>query len=132
MARRKTTRSLNSSDRVSQYAEAVCSGEIVAGPHVRHTCERHFRDLESGHERGLYFDHEAAERVYEFFEKILRLNGGQFEGLPFLLHPSQSFILGNLFGWKRKDGTRRFRRAYIEQGKGNGKTPLISGLSRWT
>jgi phage terminase large subunit-like protein len=76
----------------------------------------------------LYFDHEAAERVYEFFEKILRLNGGQFEGLPFLLHLSQSFILGSLFGWKRKDGTRRFRRAYIEQGKGNGKTPLISGL----
>ena len=94
MARRKTTRSPDSSaDRVSQYAAAVCSGEIIAGPHVRHTCERHFRDLESGHERGLYFDHDAAERVYEFFEKILRLNGGQFEGLPFVLDKPRQDIL---------------------------------------
>ena len=58
-----------------------------------------------------------------FLSRYSRLNGGQFEGLPFLLHPSQSFILGSLFGWKRQDGTRRFRRAYIEQGKGNGKSP---------
>jgi hypothetical protein len=26
------------------------------------------------------------------------------------------------------DGTRRFRRAYIEQGKGNGKSPLAGGI----
>ena len=35
--------------------------------------------------------------------------------------PSQAFIIGSLFGSKREDGRRRFRRAYIEQGKGNGK-----------
>jgi phage terminase large subunit-like protein len=31
-------------------------------------------------------------------------------------------------GWQRLDGTRRFRRAYIEQGKGNGKSPLAGGI----
>lgn len=32
-------------------------------------------------------------------------------------------------GWKRvKDGSRRFRRAYIEEGKGNGKSPFAGGL----
>ena len=59
---------------------------------------------------------------------MLKLSEGQFEGKPFELHPSQQFIVGSIFGWKRRDGTRRFRRAYIEQGKGNGKSPLAGGI----
>ncbi|WP_257556436.1 terminase large subunit [Sphingobium sp. CFD-2] len=66
--------------------------------------------------------------MLRFFETKLRLNGGQFEGRPFLLHPSQAFKLSMLFGWLRKDGTRRFRRAYIEEGKGNGKSPFAGGV----
>src|SRR5678815_2801792 len=31
-------------------------------------------------------------------------------------------------GWKAADGHRRFRVAYIEQGKGNGKSPLAAGI----
>lgn len=115
-------------DRTRAYAEAVVSGEIVAGPHVRNACRRHLLDLERGHERGLHFDHDAADRVFRFFEGVLKLSEGQFEGQPFQLHPSQAFIVGSLFGWKREDGTRRFRRAYIEQGKGNGKSPLAGGI----
>ncbi|MCZ8352094.1 MAG: terminase large subunit [Rhizobium sp.] len=59
---------------------------------------------------------------------MLKLSEGQFEGEPFRLEPSQAFIVGSLFGWKRKDGRRRFRRAYIEQGKGNGKSPVAGGI----
>ena len=66
--------------------------------------------------------------VIRFYREILRLNGGQFEGLQFELHPSQAFIVGSIFGWKRADGYRRFRVAYIEQGKGNGKSPLVAGI----
>jgi phage terminase large subunit-like protein len=86
------------------------------------------RDLQHGHERGLTFDREAADRVFRFFRAVLRLSEGQFEDRPFELHPSQRFILGSIFGWKRADGTRRFRRAYVEQGKGNGKSPLVGGV----
>jgi phage terminase large subunit-like protein len=77
---------------------------------------------------GIWFDVEAADRAFGFFEGVLKLSEGQFEGQPFILHPSQAFIIGSLFGWKRADGTRRFRRAYIEQGKGNGKSPLAGGI----
>jgi phage terminase large subunit-like protein len=77
---------------------------------------------------GIWFDAEAADRAFGFFEGVLKLSEGQFEGQPFILHPSQAFIIGSLFGWKRADGTRRFRRAYIEQGKGNGKSPLAGGI----
>src|SRR5690606_9729549 len=125
---RKTRRPATSPDPVRAYAEAVTKGEIVAGPHVRASCARHLRDLEEGEARGLYWDQDAADRALGFFPDVLRLSEGQFEGLPFNLHPAQAFIVGSIFGWKRSDGTRRFRRAYIEQGKGNGKSPLAGGI----
>lgn len=74
---------------------------------------------------------DAARRAIEFFPDVLRLNGGQFEGIPFTLHPSQAFRIGSLFGWKRADGTRRFRRFYDEEGKGNGKSPMLAGIGMY-
>jgi len=103
----------------------VVSGEIVAGPHVRNACRRHLDDLKR---KDIHFDEEAAARALRFFETKLRLSEGQFEDTPFKSQPAQDFIIGSIAGWKRHDGTRRFRRAYIEQGKGNGKSPLAGGL----
>jgi phage terminase large subunit-like protein len=111
-------------DPATRYARDVVAGRIVAGPHVRNACSRHLRDLADGGERGLKFDSKRARHVLQFFPKVLRLAGGQFEGKPFKLQPSQAFIVGSLFGWVRRDGTRRFRVAYLEIAKGNGKTPL--------
>lgn len=119
----------SSIDPVTAYAKAVESGEIVAGPHVRDACKRHLDDLHTAGDRGYYFDADEAERFARFCRTVLRLSEGQFDGVPFELHPSQMFICGSLFGWKRKiDGKRRFRRAYIEQGKGNGKSPMVGAI----
>lgn len=115
-------------DPVLAYARAVLKGKIRAGPHVRNACRRHLDDLKHGPERGLRWDRNAAAYSAGFFPDVLCLNSGQFEGLPFHLQPSQAFIVGSLFGWKRADGRRRFRRAYIEEGKGNGKSPLMAGI----
>jgi phage terminase large subunit-like protein len=104
----------------------VVAGEIIAGPHVRNACRRHLDDLKRSD--GIWFDPDAAAHAYGFFEEVLKLSEGQFEGQPFHLEPSQAFIIGSLFGWKRADGRRRFRRAYIEQGKGNGKSPVAGGI----
>jgi len=84
--------------------------------------------MAEGPKRGLTWDVTAATRAIQFFPDVLRLNGGQFEGRPFELHPSQAFRIGSLFGWKRADGTRRFRRFYDEEGKGNGKSPMLAGI----
>ena len=99
----------------------MVAGKVVAGPHVRNACRRHLQDLKDGKTRGLVWDNAAASRAINFFPDVLRLNGGQFEGKPYVLHPSQAFRVGSLFGWKKSDGTRRFRRFYDEEGKGNGK-----------
>jgi phage terminase large subunit-like protein len=40
----------------------------------------------------------------------------------------QAFIVGSIFGWKTAAGFRRFRMAFIEAGKGNGKSPLSAGI----
>lgn len=115
--------------RVDAYAEAVVSGACVAGPLVRMACERHLRDR-SG--TGPYrFDEGRADHVIDFFEQVLKLPDMVDEDgdpMPFLLQPWQAFIIGSLFGWVDVRGLRRFREAYIEIGKGNGKTPLCAGI----
>lgn len=113
------------SDRATDYARSVVAGEIVAGPLVRLACKRHLNDLENGHERGLHWSPRKAARIYDFFERFLVI---EETGEPFRLQPWQCFLLGSLFGWLGPDGFRRFRTAYIEVGKGNGKTPIAAGL----
>ncbi len=116
-------------DPVTRYADAVLAGEIVAGPYVRVACARHRRDIER---EDLVFDEGAARRVIEFFSDVLHLSAGEHEGQPFVLLPWQQFVVGSLHGWKRADGLRRFRKAYIETAKGSGKTPLAGGLALYS
>src|SRR5688572_21569124 len=99
-------------DPIGEYARAVVDGRAIAGPHVRDACARHLRDRKTGKKRGLVWDLEAALRAIRFFQEVLRLNGGEHEGKPFVLQPPQQFIVGSLFGWKTVDGFRRFRLAF--------------------
>jgi phage terminase large subunit-like protein len=123
------TDSLPKADYVTEYAQAVTDGTIIAGPHVRAACKRHLDDLIEAPQRGFFFDYGKASRVIEFFQEVLHLNGGAFEGLPFDPSPWQKFILGSLFGWvDAGTGYRRFQTAYIEVAKGNGKSPLLGGI----
>ena len=109
------------------YARSVVSGATVAGRLVRLACERHLWDLETGHERGLMFDIERAQHALDFFG-FLKHSKGEWGGEAFKLQPWQEFIIGSLFGWLRKDGKRRFRVAYHEIPRKNGKTTLAAGV----
>lgn len=114
-------------DDVTAYALDVVAGDIVAGPHVRAACRRHLKDLETGHERGLWFDVAAAQDFFDFCETLCTvLVAGETQ--PLILSPAQRFITGSIFGWKRADGWRRFRQAFIEMGKGNGKSPIAAAV----
>ena len=129
----RTTRRQNSStddglpDATTDYALKVRAGTIVAGRLVRLACERHLNEKDEL-PRGLIWDREKAEHIIEFFREALCLTGGEQGSQPFVLDPSQEFIVGSLFGWLSDDGYRRFRVAYIEEGKGNGKSPLAAGI----
>jgi phage terminase large subunit-like protein len=71
---------------------------------------------------------EASEKAQGFFEDVLKLNGGDFEGKPFELLPWQRFVVGSLFRLERPGRHRRFRTAYVETAKGSGKSPLAAGV----
>lgn len=80
-------------------------------------------------QNGCYFDLAAALKVEQFL-LLLRHSKGEFAGLPFTLQPFQrDRIIYPLYGWKRPDGTRRYRRGLIFIAKKNGKSALASGLS---
>lgn len=109
------------------YIADVLNGERAACKWVQLACQRHVDDLDEGKERGLHFDHQAARMAIAFFS-ILRHWKGEWAGRPIALQPWQQFIVASLFGWKRADGLRRFRTAYISVGRKNGKTTMAAGI----
>ena len=112
---------------VTDYAEQVTKGKMPAGELLTLACERHLKDLKTGKTRGIYFDEDAADHAIGFFS-FLKHSKGEWAGCSFELEPWQQFIVGSIFGWKRADGTRRFRTVYIEVPRKNGKSTLISGI----
>ena len=104
-------------DPAHQYA----TNPGIVGAGVAGQCARHLADL--GRD-DVVWDAAAADRAQAWFERVLRLGAKPFELLPW-----QMFVVRSLFGWKLPDGRRRFRRAYIETGKGSGKTPLAAGIA---
>lgn len=115
-------------DPVTKYARDVLDGKIIAGELVRLACQRHINDMELGVMRGLYFDEAAAMRAIRFFG-FLKHSKGEWAGTVVALEAWQQFRIGSVFGWKRKkDGMRRFRQAYTEVARKNGKTTEMAGI----
>lgn len=95
--------------------------------------ERHERDLrlaarKSGHPKGFVFDAPAADRIVEFVEGFCCHYKGEWAGQPLLLEDVERFCARSIFGWKRGDGTRRFRKAWIEVAKKNFKTTFAASV----
>lgn len=117
-------------DPITQYARDVVEGRVITGRWVRLACERHLRDLDrQGADKFPFvFDPSKAERVFAFFG-FCRHVKGQLAGQPIELEPWQQFILGSIFGWIHRDtGLRRYRKAYVQVGRKNGKSTILSGL----
>lgn len=111
------------------WAEKVLNGEIVVNNYIRMAVQKYFDDLKFQWERKIYFDEKEAQRVVSYFQKF-KHSKGEFAGKRFLLEPWQEFYLSNVYGWFRKDKTRRFNTVYLDIGRKNGKTSLaaIQGL----
>jgi phage terminase large subunit-like protein len=77
---------------------------------------------------GEWFDPIAAQRALDFFPECLKHVEGEKAGQPFVLERWQQAVVANVFGWKRKDGRRRYRQVFVFVPRKNGKTFLAAGL----
>ncbi|MEM6798011.1 MAG: terminase TerL endonuclease subunit [Planctomycetota bacterium] len=79
---------------------------------------------------GCWFDPDAAERPIEFMRRFLRITHPRHANQTIAFDPFewQADIIRRIFGWLRPDGTRRFRRAWVEVAKKNGKSPLAAAI----
>ena len=77
---------------------------------------------------GLWFDVRRAVQAIGFFHEYLVHIKGEWANTPIWLEDWQQAWLGNLLGWKRADGTRRFRRYLLYIPRKNAKTTLSAGL----
>jgi phage terminase large subunit-like protein len=105
------------------YIAGVLDGSIVVGSWIKKAIARHIRDLER---KDIHFDPAAGQYVIDFCEKFCIPSA---QATPMVLMPWQKAFIYILYGWKRADGYRRFRRAYLEIAKKNGKTGLAAALA---
>jgi phage terminase large subunit-like protein len=109
------------------YIADVLAGRVVTSKLVKLAIERHERDLLNGHERGLTFNPKKAQHIVTFIESFCKHSVGAWAGKPFKLEPWQWALLWILYGWTfTETGYRRFKFAYVELGRGNGKSALAS------
>ncbi len=122
------------------YAEQVVAGEILACRWVQRACQRQLDDLAKfkGKASSYLFnpkltdkdgrEFRPADNLCAFIERLPHVKG-PLAGEPIQLEPWQAFILTTVFGWVKPNGTRRFRRSYIEVPRGNAKSTLSSAVA---
>lgn len=121
-----------------KYCSDVISGAVPAGKYVRLACERHLKDLEKSKDPKYpyEFNFEKGERACKFIELLPHTKGQWAQRKEkIVLEPWQAFIVMTLFGWLRrfgvKAGKRRFRKAYAEIPRKNGKSLLAAAIGNY-
>lgn len=107
------------------YARDVLGGKIPACRYVKLACQRHLDDLKrwDSEDSPYWFDRRAANAKCRFVELLPHTKGiWAAKQQKIKLEPWQCFVETVRFGWKRRNGTRRFRKSYEEVPRKNGKS----------
>lgn len=114
-------------DRTTEYARLVVSGKRLAGKSEIKCCQRHLDDMQRGKDFPYIFDAEEAERHINIANTLTIGEGIEEKSL--VTRGFQNFIIGSIFGWRKKRSReRRYREAYIQMGRQNGKSFLAGEL----
>src|SRR5262245_13227072 len=109
---------------IDTYPRAVVNGDVPAGKFHRLACARPQADRarENTAEFPYVLHLPEVERFVRFTSR-LRHYKGEWAGQFIALQPHQVFRLGSILGWLHRDtGLRRFRQAYNEIPRKNGKS----------
>ena len=118
---------------VEKWAEDCVARKIIVGEEVVLACERYLADLKRDDIELRSTDPDFAINIIQgtlVHQQGEDLEGKPLLGRPFLLEPWEMFVVYNLLGFYYK-GTdeRRYKEAYIQVARKNGKTSLIAGLA---
>lgn len=134
MANEKTRKTKSRKREAIKYARDVVSGkEDRAGAEVVAACERFLADLERDDLELRTKEPDTAIAIME--QTLVHAQGEDLEGRPllgkpFILEPFQVFIVYNLLGFYYKGtNNRRFKEAFIELARKNGKTSFVAALA---
>jgi phage terminase large subunit-like protein len=103
-------------------------GSIPACKWVKAACKRQRDDLKRKSWR-YHFDKDFANRPCNFAEALPHIKGKAFAGKNLEFSPWQCFIVTTVFGWVDIDGNRRFKTAYIEVPRKNGKSTMSAPIA---
>lgn len=116
-----------------QFADDCISGKKIVGQEIVAACERFQKDL--GRDDLELRSHDP-NLVIAIIESTLvhaqgeDLDGNPLLGKPFILQPWQIFVVYNLLGFYYKGtNNRRYKEAFIEVARKNGKTAFIAALA---
>lgn len=112
-------------DLTTEYAKKIISGKKICGRAEYLACKRHLNDMENKNFEYI-FDVKQAERHIAIANT---LTIGEGSPKPLKTRGFQNFIIGSLFGWRKKRSKlRRFREGYIQMGRQNGKSFIAGEL----
>jgi phage terminase large subunit-like protein len=80
-------------------------------------------------DQGCYVDEAIGQHSIDFLQGFCHQSKGRWAGKLLELMDWQKLFIMRLHGWRMPDGTRRFRTAYLEVAKKNGKSTMVSGLA---
>lgn len=118
---------------IKAWAEECAAGKRIVGKEVEAACRRYLNDLRRDDIELRTKDPDFAIGIIEktlVHQQGETLEGEPLLGKPFLLEPWQKFVVYNLLGFfYRGTAERRYKEAFIEVGRKNGKTSFIAGLA---
>ncbi|ALJ99625.1 large subunit terminase [Streptococcus phage 128] len=114
----------------TKYCFDALEGRITTGYMIKLACFRHLRDLQrqGNDDFPYYYDTDEAAKLLRFARICPNVDTGE----PTKLMAWQKFILCMLFGWRNDNGGKRFSRAIVSVGRGQGKTYLMAILTAYS
>lgn len=138
MAKKKQTNSPTTSSEPRDYLKIAVDYATDAvndkdrkrfGKWVRLAAKRFLDDLKRSKKKNcvFYFDEIEAKNACDFIEKLPHVEG-KWDTENVVLHPSHVLFVVQLFGFRNKDGTRRFTTALFAVARKNAKSFLCSAI----
>lgn len=112
---------------VLQYIDDVLNNRFPVNRYEKLAVSRFQDDMANDK---YYFCWDSALDVLVFISLHCKHSKGELAGKNLKLEPWQSFILAAVYGFKIKSNNRRkYRKAFIEVARKNGKTSLLAGIA---